>query len=131
MIYKRQGEDKTVQKVSAPKITPIKANRDAQSAFLAEIQATEVEPIEPVYVDFDKNMKFFDVNGMEVLYAQNKLNDITNISYVYNTGIETDPALNLAFDYISYLGTPTRSACLLYTSPSPRDPKTSRMPSSA
>ncbi len=110
VIYKRQGEDKTVQKVSAPKITPIKANRDAQSAFLAEIQATEVEPIEPVYVDYDKNMKFFDVNGMEVLYAQNKLNDITNISYVYNTGIETDPALNLAFDYISYLGTPTRSA---------------------
>ena len=110
VIYKRQGEDKTVQKVSAPKITPIKANRDAQSAFLAEIQATEVEPIEPVYVDYDKNMKFFDVNGMEVLYAQNKLNDITDISYVYNTGIETDPALNLAFDYISYLGTPTRSA---------------------
>ena len=110
VIYKRQGEDKTVQKVSAPKITPIKANRDAQSAYLAEIKASEVKPIEPVYVDYEKNMKFFDVNGMEVLYAQNKLNDITNISYVYNTGIETDPALNLAFDYLSYLGTPTRSA---------------------
>ena len=110
VIYKRQGEDKTVQKVSAPKITPIKANRDAQSAFLAEIQATEVKPIEPVYVDYDKNMKIFYVNGMEVLYAQNKVNDITNISYVYNTGIENDPVLNLAFDYISYLGTPTRSA---------------------
>ena len=110
VIYKRQGEDKTVQKVSAPKITPIKANRDAQSPFLAEIKASEVKPIEPVYVDYEKNMKFFDVNGMEVLYAQNKLNDITNISYVYNTGIETDPALNLAFNYISYLGTPTRTA---------------------
>ena len=34
IIYKRQGEDKTVQKVSAPKITPIKANRNAQSAHL-------------------------------------------------------------------------------------------------
>ena len=110
VIYKRQGEDKTVQKVSAPKITPIKANRDAQSAYLAEIKASEVKPIEPVYVDYEKNMKFFDVNGMEVLYAQNKLNDISNIRYVYNTGIENDPALNLAFDYISYLGTPTRSA---------------------
>ncbi|MBR0321080.1 MAG: insulinase family protein, partial [Bacteroidales bacterium] len=110
VIYKRQGEDKTVQKVSAPKITPIKANRDAQSAFLAEIKASEVKPIEPVYVDYEKNMKFFDVNGMEVLYAQNKLNDISDIRYVYNTGIENDPALNLAFDYISYLGTPTRSA---------------------
>ena len=110
VIYKRQGEDKTVQKVSAPKITPIKANRDAQSAFLAEIQATEVTPIEPVYVDYDKDMSIFDVNGLEVLYAQNELNDITYVTYSYNKGATQDPALNLAFSYLSYLGTPTRSA---------------------
>lgn len=110
VIYKRQGEDKTVQKVSAPKITPIKANRDAQSAFLAEIQATEVTPIEPVYVDYDKDMSIFDVNGLEVLYAQNELNDITSVTYSYNKGVTEDPALNLAFNYLSYLGTPTRSA---------------------
>ena len=110
VIYKRQGEDKTVQKVSAPKITPIKANRDAQSAFLAEIQATEVTPIEPVYVDYDKDMSILDVNGLEVLYAQNELNDITSVTYSYNKGVTEDPALNLAFNYLSYLGTPTRSA---------------------
>lgn len=110
VIYKRQGEDKTVQKVSAPKITPIKANRDAQSAFLAEIQATEVTPIKPVYVDYDKDMSIFDVNGLEVLYAQNELNDITSVTYSYNKGATQDPALNLAFNYLSYLGTPTRSA---------------------
>lgn len=110
VIYKRQGEDKTVQKVSAPKITPIKANRDAQSAFLAEIQATEVTPIEPVYVDYDKDMSIFDVNGLEVLYAHNELNDITSVTYSYNKGATQDPALNLAFNYLSYLGTPTRSA---------------------
>ena len=110
VIYKRQGEDKTVQKVSAPKITPIKANRDAQSAFLAEIQAAEVTPIEPVYVDYDKDMSIFDVNGLEVLYAQNELNDITSVTYSYNKGATQDPALNLAFNYLSYLGTPTRSA---------------------
>ena len=56
IVYKRQGEDKSVQKVSAPKITPIKSNRDAQSDFLAEIQNTEVAPIEPVFVDYDKDM---------------------------------------------------------------------------
>ena len=36
---------------------------------------------------------------------------------------------------VDYYGSPTPiqqiAACLLYTSPSPRDPKTSRMPSSA
>ena len=96
--------------MSAPKITPIKANRDAQSAFLAEIQATEVTPIEPVYVDYDKDMSIFDVNGLEVLYAQNELNDITYVTYSYNKGVTEDPALNLAFSYLSYLGTPTRTA---------------------
>ena len=110
VIYKRQGEDKTVQKVSAPKITPIKANRDAQSAFLAEIQATKVTPIEPVYVDYEESMSIFDVNGLDVLYAQNKLNDITSVTYSYNKGSADDPALNLAFTYLSYLGTPTRTA---------------------
>ena len=110
IIYKRQGEDKTVQKVSAPKITPIKANRDAQSAFLAEIQATEVAPIEPVYVDYDKEMSIFDVNGLDVLYVQNKVNDLCEVTYSFDRGATQDPVLNLAFSYISYLGTPTRSA---------------------
>ena len=110
VVYKRQGEDKTVQKVSAPKITPIKSNRDAQSAFLAEIQATEVTPIDPVFVDFEKDMSVFDVEGVNVLYAHNEVNDITDLSFVYDKGAVSDPALNLAFRYLSYLGTPTRSA---------------------
>ena len=110
VIYKRQGEDKNVQKVSAPKITPIKANRNAQSAFLAEIAGIEVKPIEPVYVNYEKDMSIFDVNGVNVLYAQNKLNDVTSVSYAYDKGTESDPTLNLAFNYLSYLGTPTRSA---------------------
>ena len=110
VVYKRQGEDKTVQKVSAPKITPIKANRDAQSAFLAEIKAVEVKPIEPVFVDYEKDMKKFKAEGLDVLYAQNTTNDIADVTYTFDTGTEADPALNLAFRYLGYLGTPTRSA---------------------
>ena len=110
IVYKRQGEDKSVQKVSAPKITPIKSNRDAQSDFLAEIQNTEVAPIEPVFVDYDKDMSRFQAEGLDILYAENKLNDIAFISYAFDAGTETDPALNLAFDYLSYLGTDKMSA---------------------
>ena len=110
IVYKRLGEDKNVQKVSAPKITPIKANRDAQSAFLAEIQASEVEPIEPVFVDYDKDMKKFSAKGLEVLYVKNEINDIATLNYRFNIGTENDPALNLAFTYLSYLGTPDMTA---------------------
>ena len=109
-IYKRQGEDKTVQKVSAPKITPIKANRDAQSSFLAEIKATEVAPIEPVFVNYDKQMSKLSTEGLDVLYVENDVNQIADLSYTFYKGTAADPALNLAFDYLSYLGTPSMSA---------------------
>ena len=105
-VYKLQGEDKTVQKIAAPKITPIVTNRDKQSAFLTEIQDTPVKPVEPVFVDYSKDMSKFEASpGVEVLYKQNEMNDLFTLIYVFNTGTETDPALNLAADYISYLGT--------------------------
>ena len=105
-VYKLQGEDKTVQKIAAPKITPIVTNRDKQSAFLTEIQDTPVKPVEPVFVDYSKDMSKFESRpGVEVLYKQNEMNDLFTLIYVFNTGTETDPALNLAADYISYLGT--------------------------
>ena len=111
IVYKRQGEDTTVQKISAPKITPIVTNRDAQSDFLLDIQKTAVKPIEPVFVNFDKDMSRFDLaEGVNVLYKKNELNDIFQLSFVYNTGTEDDPALGMAFDYLSYLGTADKTA---------------------
>ncbi len=111
VVYKRQGEDKTVQKVSAPKITPIVTNRDETSAFLTEIQNSVVKPIEPVFVDFDKDMsKFSLTEGAEVLYKKNELNDVFNLQLVYNRGSQQDPALDLAMNYVRYLGTPEMSA---------------------
>lgn len=111
VIYKREGEDKSVQKISAPKITPIVTNRDQESAFLAEIKATEVKPIEPRFIDYDKDMAKFSVKpGVDVLYKQNETNDIFTLIYVFNTGTENDPAMNLAFDYVGYLGTDAKTA---------------------
>ena len=110
IVYKRQGEDKDVIKVTAPKITPIKSNRDIQSTFLAEITGTEVDPIEPVFVDYEKSVSKFNVNGLDVIHVQNNLNDIVNLTYQFNYGKQNDPALDFAVEYLEYLGTPTRSA---------------------
>ena len=111
VIYKRQGVDNTVQKISAPKITPIVTNRDAQSDFLVQMQNSSVKPIEPVFVDFNKDMSRFSLaEGVDVLYKKNELNDIFQLNFIYNIGTENDPALGLAFDYLSYLGTPEVSA---------------------
>lgn len=110
IIYKRQGEDKTVQKIAAPKITPIMTNRDSQSDFLLEIKNTAVKPIEPVFVDYSKDMSVLNgESGVEVLYKKNEINDIFSLQYVFDLGLLNDPALSMAFDYISYLGTETKS----------------------
>ncbi len=110
IVYKRQGEDKNVIKVTAPEITPIKSNRDLKSEFLTEITSTEVQPIEPVFVNFDEALSQFDIKGLNVLYVQNKLNDLVDLRYEFNTGTQNDPALRLATRYLQYLGTPSRSA---------------------
>ncbi len=111
VVYKLQGEDKSVQKIAAPKITPIVTNRDSQSAFLAEIQNTPVKPIEPVFVDYSKDMSVLKAdNGTEVLYKKNEINDLFTLIYNFNMGTETDPALNLAANYVSYLGTDSKTA---------------------
>lgn len=111
IVYKREGQDPDVQKISAPKITPIVTNRDSQSRFLTEVQTTEVKPIEPVFVDYTKDMSRFEAQkGIDVLYKKNEINDIFTLIYVFNTGTENDPALNLAFNYLGYLGTDTMTA---------------------
>lgn len=111
VVCKRQGEDAGVQKISAPKITPIVTNRDKSSAFLTEVQNSTVPPIEPVFVDFSRDMSRFTLApGAEVLYKHNELNDIFTLTGYYNRGLMQDPALGVAFDYLSYLGTPELSS---------------------
>lgn len=108
--YKRQGVDAGIEKIAAPKITPIETNRDKRSDFLAEIQAVEVKPIEPVFVDFNKDMSVSRAEGLELLYKRNEINDIARVDFVYDRGVLDDPRLELALGYLGYLGTPTRSA---------------------
>src|SRR3712207_4147316 len=56
VVYKKQGKDPNEKKMSKPEITPIVANRDTASAFLKEIQESKAKPIEPVFLDFEKDM---------------------------------------------------------------------------
>ncbi len=104
VVYKRLGEDKDVKKIDAPKITPILTNRDKQSAFLQEIAASEPAPVEPVFVDWDKDMTVSDFNGLELLYKKNEKNDIAFLDFRYDKGTQNDPVLEVASEYWSYLG---------------------------
>ena len=110
-LYKLQGEDTTQKKIDKPQITPIATNRDCVSDFLASIQSSEVKPMTPVFVDYQKDLDLFDVDGTQVLYKKNEANQLFSLFYIYDFGANNDPALPMALqEYWSYLGTDSKTA---------------------
>lgn len=106
-IYKLQGPDPNELKISKPQITPIAMNRDAASDFLKEIQNSSVTPIEPVFVDFNKDLtKLKTKAGVSVLYTRNTTNDIFQLTYIYNVGFYNDIRLAFAPELLELFGTP-------------------------
>jgi len=105
IVYKRQGQDPNVKKIAKPIITPIFTNRDTTSAFLRDIQASVVTPIEPVFVDFNKEMNKGTVGKLPLLYKKNDLNDIFQLMYIFDFGSFEMKGLDTASEYLEYLGT--------------------------
>ncbi len=111
VVYKRQGEDKSQKKIDKPSITPISANRDAQSDYLLAIQQSEVAPIAPVFVDYERDLGRTKLDsGIEVLYKHNTTNELFNLTYLYDFGTTTVKSMALAADYFELLGTAEKSA---------------------
>lgn len=105
-INKIQGVDNSVQSISKPKITAIHTNRDTSSNFLKEIQQSTVEPIEPKFIDFAKDMSVLKAKGdLEVLYKQNTTNNLYTLAYLYDFGSNEEKMLEMALNYMEYLGT--------------------------
>ena len=110
VVYKRQGDDPNVKKVDKPAITPIFMNRDTTSAFLQEIQTSVVAPIEPVFVDFAKDMSQGTVGQLPLLYKKNETNDLFTLQYVYDFGKSEVKEMGIAISYLDYLGTSDMTA---------------------
>lgn len=110
IIYKREGKDPNEQKIDKPKITPIFTNRDSESAFLTEIKNTKVQPITPLFLDFNKDMKIAKAKSdIEVLYKKNETTDLFTLIYLFEVGTNNDPFSNMAFNYMKYLGTSSKT----------------------
>ncbi|MBQ8520979.1 MAG: insulinase family protein, partial [Bacteroides sp.] len=106
VLYKKQGPDPNEKKIAKPQITPIVMNRDTASVFLKEIQQTRVTPIEPVFLDYSKDLAQLKTGkGIPVLYKKNETNDIFELTYLFDMGNRHDKALGTAVQYLEYLGT--------------------------
>lgn len=110
VVYKRTGEDPHVQKVEKPEINPVEVNRDARSPFLADIVDAPVPSLQPVFLDYERDILKAEIkSGLPLWMTPNSINNLFNLYYVVDMGNRHDPLLGLAITYLQYLGTPTRS----------------------
>ena len=105
IIYKRKGEDKSIVKVEKPPITPVETNAGKQSPFVKEITSTPLPAIKPVWIDYTKDMQRGKVGNADVLYVQNKDNDLFRLFYRFDMGSWNNKVLSYAAQYLQFLGT--------------------------
>ena len=110
-VYKRQGIDPNQKKIDKPQITPIPTNRENVSQFVKDIQSAEVKPIEPKFVDFQRDLTFGTFHlppstlHLPYVYVQNRENGRFQLAFRYEFGKQADVRYDYAADYLDYLGT--------------------------
>ena len=110
-VYKRMGVDTTEKKIDKPAITPIPTNRDKQSDFVRNILSEIVEPIQPQFVDYSKEMTVGQTSKkLPLLYKHNDLDDLFTLTYKYDFGATADNRYETALSYMDFLGTKKMSA---------------------
>ena len=110
-VYKRQGVDPNEKKIEKPAITPIAANRDNVSQFVKDIQAAKVDPIEPHFVNLQRDLTFGNVSeNLPYVYVQNTENGRFQLAFRYEFGKQADLRYGYAADYLDYLGTDSLTA---------------------
>jgi predicted Zn-dependent peptidase len=106
IVYKRNGQAKETAKIQKPQITPVTMNRDEESAFLKKIMSEPGTLIEPVFLDYAKDIKKFNIkSNIPVLYKENTENETFSLYYFFEMGTNSNRELGIALDYLKYLGT--------------------------
>lgn len=106
VVYKRNGEDPNVLKVEKPAITPVSVNRTQVSEFTEKFLAEESPRLQPVFVDYKKEIQTKKLkSGVELDYIKNKNNPTFIFDYIVEMGKNSDKELAMAISYLPYLGT--------------------------
>ncbi|MEO8210323.1 MAG: insulinase family protein [bacterium] len=106
IVYKRTGEDKTIQKVDKPEINPVKVNRDDKSEFVDNILSLPAEDLQPVFIDYKKDIEDLKIkSNVPLYYLKNKDNELYDLHFIIDVGTNQNKKLSLAVQYLNYLGT--------------------------
>ena len=105
-VYKEHGKDAELPKIQKPPITPLTVNRDRTSTFAENILSRKTEEIDPVFVDFERDIQSLDITPEVPLFTvKNTDNPLFSLYYVFDVGNNHTKKIDLALDYLGYLGT--------------------------
>lgn len=106
VVYKREGKPKDIFTVEKPPITPIDVNRDAVSAFKAGWDKMETSSLDPLFLDFDKQINHGKLaSGVTLDHINNPYNKTFSMNYIVEMGSHHDELLPIAIKYLPFLGT--------------------------
>ncbi|MCD8302705.1 MAG: insulinase family protein [Prevotellaceae bacterium] len=115
-VLKRVGDDPNEKKIDKPEISPIEMNRDSQSQFVTDVINDTPPDIAPVFLDFSTDLSVDSFLGdNDFLYKRNSTNGLFRLTYIMDRGTKADPSLDVATQYIQYLGTRQMSLQQLQT----------------
>ena len=104
------NEQHEIPPVEKPQIDPVNIDPTSQSKFAQNILAMDFDPIEPVFVEADIDYRLIEfVDGVNLYYAPNPLNDLFSFSINVDVGTEENEKLNLAASLMDVAGTQTMS----------------------
>jgi predicted Zn-dependent peptidase len=105
-IYKKHGQRESEAKIQKPPITPIKVNRDRSSDFAEKLLAKKSGEVQPVFVDFKKDIGYHDLTPeISLNYVPNRENELYSLYLMFDAGSNLNRKIDTALDYLSYLGT--------------------------
>ena len=110
VVYKEKGTRRNVEKIEKPAITPVETNADKQSAFVKMVNEMPSTPVKPVFLDYNKDLQKGKLGKAEILYVQNKDNELYRLTFRYKVGTLNDLKLAMAANYSQFLGTDKKSA---------------------
>lgn len=105
VVNKEKGVNDKLVRVENPGITPVKINREAQSAFLSEIVTEKTEDIKPEFIDYQKEIATDTIKGKKISFVKNKYNDIAQVHFIFPFGSDHDRDLGISTQLLQYLGT--------------------------
>lgn len=105
LLYKKKGEDKNIVKVDKPTISPVETNAGKSSPFVEMINNMPSTPVQPQWLDFDKDLKQGKIGPADYMYVKNQDNQLFTLAYYFKMGNYHDQLLSMAASYLSFLGT--------------------------